>query len=214
MKTSSGRLAVVILLVILVSLLFGCDDNGVTQPSTIPVPPSTSPISSPSPTQSVSPSPTITPTLPPGIDLMFEEVLDSGDIGGLYTGRSAQINIITTDQLPQPKSIERLIPEHRVKILEVDYSQYLVIVVFNGWRSSIGINTNLNIQRIWIDGRTVSVRAHFDDGSATVLPLNSSQYKVVKILKKQLPQQGEIAFKLVDDSGHQRAATSANLTGS
>ena len=161
----------------------------------------------PIPSMSASPSQTTASpgvTLPPGTELTFETVIESGNLGGSYKGESAQILVISNFQTPLPEELEWVKPEHQTKILEVDYSNYLVVMVLNGYRG--GIFSKLNIQRIWQNAGIVFVLAHFDDfvPGATSLPAYNSQYKAVKISKEQIAS-GANTFKLLDESGNERA---------
>lgn len=159
---------------------------------------------------SVSTSPSV--TLPPGTDLAFGTVTYSGNLGGTYEGKSAQIRVISDIQEPLPEALNWVKPSHRDVILEVDYSKYFVIVVFNGYRS--GIHRDLNVQKIWQDENEVFVLAHFNDfiPGATSLPAFNSQYQVVKIDRTLIMHPEIITFRLLDEAGGERATTTCEIT--
>lgn len=145
---------------------------------------------------------------PSGTDLDFNLVGEFGDIGGAYNEKSGQIIVIankTDSFLPNTDWVK---PEHKNTILEIDYSQYFVILAFNGWRGGIG-NPSFNIKRIWQKDNNIYVLAHFDDfiPGATSVPLYNSQYQAAKINRIDIIQTGEITFKLLDESGKERAST-------
>jgi hypothetical protein len=176
-------------------LLYGCNQTDTT--------------TSPSPSQSPSPSDTTTPsvTFPPGTDLAFETIVESGKVGGPYEGKSAQIRVVNDTQTTLPEWFDWVDPHNQTTILGVDYSKYLVVIVFNGYRS--GIWRDLSIQRIWQNDNEVFVLAHFNDfvSGATSLPAFNSQYQVVKIDKTLITHPGEITFILLDELGEERART-------
>ena len=94
---------------------------------------------------------------------------------------------------------------HQTTILEVDYSKYFVVIVFNGYRT--GIHSVLNIQRIWQNENEVFVLTHFNDivPEGTSLSLSNSQYQVVKIDRTLITHSGAITFRLLDELGEERA---------
>jgi hypothetical protein len=117
----------------------------------------------------------------------------------------AQVIVITSPSESFFTGIGRISTEHKNQILEVNYSDYWVVLAFNGWRRSIG--GSFAIKGIWQEGNTISILAHFDDylEGQTRLQAISSQYEAVKIHKAYLMQTGEITFKLLDESGEERA---------
>jgi hypothetical protein len=156
---------------------------------------------------SISPSETTSPsvTLPPGTELPFDSVLYSGNLGGPYEGKSAQIRVIQDIQTLTPEWFDWVDPQEQNAILSIDYSKYFVVIAFNGYRTSI--YSDLSIQRIWQSENEVFVLAHFNDfiSGATSLPAFNSQYQVVKIDKTLITHLGEITFRLLDELGEERA---------
>jgi hypothetical protein len=170
----------------------------------------TPPTISPTPSETTTPPPT--GTFPPGTDLAFETIVKSGNLGGSYEGTAAQIVVINDIKAP-PRGLEWVNPEYQDKINAVDYSQFFVLMAFNGFRG--GISSDFSIQRIWQNAGTVYVLAHFNDivPQGTSLSATNSQYQVVKISKAQITHLGTITFKLLDETGKERAtATSEFLT--
>ncbi|MDD5094661.1 MAG: hypothetical protein PHV74_09820 [Dehalococcoidia bacterium] len=197
------RKFLVLLFIILISVMTiplpGCDSSDKTtlpsvSPTTVTVP--------------ASISPCVIATLSPGTDLKFEKIVEpERNIGFLYREDSAQIRVITSAQTPLPEEIEWVNAVSQTKILTVDYSEYFVVMVFNGYRS--GISSNLKVQGIWQSAGAICVLAHFNDyqPDATSLSNTNSQYEVVKISRAQLSQHGEIVFVLSDETGNERART-------
>jgi hypothetical protein len=151
--------------------------------------------------------PSSTVTLPSGTDLVFETISKNNGTSGPYESKNAQISIINVIQPSLPESLQWVYPQSQNGILAVDYSQYFIIMAFNGWRGGIG--AYFNIIRIWQSDGIVFVLAHFDDPKpgGTSLPAVSSQYQVVKVSRTQIAQTGDITFKLFDETGQERATT-------
>ena len=162
-----------------------------------------------SPLLSSTPTPNV--SLPTGSDLTFEPVVETGNLGGSYSGESAQIQVVSSVQTSLPEGIEWVNPEFKTVILALDYAKYFVVMVFNGSRG--GIYSDLKILKIWQNTGTVFVLAHFNDfvPKATSLPASNSQYQVVKISRTQITRPGAITFKLLDESGQERATTIQNI---
>jgi hypothetical protein len=102
-------------------------------------------------------------------------------------------------------------PEYRQRILDVDYSKYIVVMAFNGFRG--GIFSDFKIQKILRDSGTINILAHFNDfiPDATSLSSSSSQYQVVKIDRTQITHTGAITFRLFDESGQERATATCDF---
>jgi hypothetical protein len=150
----------------------------------------------------------ITSTTTTGTNLIFEQVTGFGEnVGGPYNG-DTQIRVIDSVQTPLQEVFSWVSPDDQTKMLAVDYSQYFVVAVFNGLRSSIG--TNLQILRVWQNENNIYCLAHFDDGAATVMPLSSSQYQIIKIKRTQV-QSGEYVFSLLGESGTERATSTITI---
>ncbi len=97
------------------------------------------------------------------------------------------------------------------EILDFDFSSYFLILVFNGNKGGFG--TAMKIGEIRQDKGTIYISAHLDDpGTATSVPIISSQYNVLKISKDNLTKKGEIIFVLIDESGKERATTTYKIT--
>lgn len=187
--------------------------------TTTPLPTSASSTTSITSTPTISENSTtgITPTAPAS-GIAFETIA-IGD--GTYEGESAQIFVISSNQSlpeealgwlvfydPQGKIVNSL---GRDKILEVDYFNYFVVLVFNGWRG--GIWSNFNIQVIIRENDTFTIIAHFNDRTEGYsLSAKNSQYQVVKISRTQITQPRVITFKLLDESGKERTRVTSNIS--
>jgi len=189
------RAVLLSLLMSIILLLTGCGPKSLN----------TSVSSTPSKTNT---SPSI--IFPSGTDLAFNTIIGAHKVGGPYQDRAAQIRVLTDSQ--SASEVSGMVYSYDADILlKADYQHYIVVVVFNGWR--VNISKYLEIQKIWRSGNNVFVLAHFDDGGATALQASSSQYQTVTLDRVQLIQTGEITFKLLDESGKERATTMANITG-
>ena len=137
--------------------------------------------------------------------LAFETIVESGQVGGPYEGKSAQIRVIYDIQTPRPECFDWVYPRDQTTILEVNYTKYFVVIVFNGYRG--GIFSDLCIQRIWQNTDVVFVLAHFNDIVPEVYsePATNSQYQIVKIDRTLITHQGPISFRLLDEAGEERA---------
>jgi len=153
-------------------------------------------------------------TFPPGADLRFENIVPIGNIGGDYTDSTAQIIIVTNNSGSFLSNSNWVIPEDKNILDAFDYSQYFAVITFNGWRGGIG-DPPFSITRIWQKANVVYILAHFDDFTITKTynELNNSQYQITKINKTNLSQTGEITFRLLDESGKERAVATATIAG-
>ena len=190
---------IVIMLLVLVGVLVlavGCTTGETTTSTSV--------------TTGTNPDETSAVTFPSGTDLEFEDLLGSG-LGGSYEGDDAQVAIITSPQNTPSEAIEWIHTADNTTISEVDYSEYFVVLLFNGWRG--GIFDYLNIQRVWQDDSNVYLLAHFNDfiPKATSLPSTNSQYRAVKIHRSQIMQPGLTTFILFDETGDERARTTAEI---
>jgi hypothetical protein len=151
-------------------------------------------------------------TFPPGRDLEFDILIETRQIGGMYKGEGAQVQVLTSVESLYPESLDWIEDHDRPALQNANYQGNFVILVFNGYRGNI--YSYLRIQRVWQDGNTVYVLAHFNDFApkATFLPAYSSQYEAVKIRKSQLGSLGTYTFKLWDESGKERASTTAEIS--
>lgn len=190
--------AFVLILTLLISIIIACTPISETTPLTSPSP---SPIS-----PSISPSPSS--TLPLGTAVVFGHFQMSGSYWRTET--SAAIWVITSLQTySRPPGIEwrqemPAVPEPPPEILNFDFSEYFLMLVFNGYRGGYG--TAMEIKGIWQDKDMIQISAHLDDpGMATSIPIYSSQYNVLKVNKASMSQFGEITFGLFDESGKERA---------
>jgi hypothetical protein len=152
---------------------------------------------------------TVTPIipLPTGVELLFETIIESGNIGGpYYKGESAQVAVVSSKPTIPTEVLDWVQPEYRHRILDVDYSTYIVVMAFNGFR--IGIFSDFKIQKILRDSGAVYILAHFNDfiSDATSLSSSSSQYQVVKIDRTQITYTGAITFRLFDELRQERAS--------
>ena len=163
------------------------------------------------PVTSVSPT-TPAVSFPPGSDLDFEVLVKSSGTTYRYTGESAQIQVMTSSGSLPAQTLDWMEEHDRPAVLNANYQGNFVILVFNGYRGNI--YSELEVRRVWQDGSTIYVLAHFNDfvPKVTSLPAYSSQYEALKIRKSQLGQLGEYTFRLLDESGKERASTSAEIS--
>jgi len=132
--------------------------------------------------------------------------------------RSAQIWVINSlQQYNRPQDIEwkpnppdPQLSEPPPEINNFDFSEYFIIMVFNGFRGGRG--DPMKIEGIRQDEDTVNIYVTFDDNLSTVNPVLSSQYGVLKIGREEMTQSGEITFTLIDQNGQERASATYNIT--
>jgi len=148
---------------------------------------------------------------PPGTDLAFLTIVGSGQVGGPYLDSAAQIRVLTDSQ--SASAITGMVYSGDGDTrFAINYQQYVAMVVFNGFRD--GISSNLKVLKIRQSGNTVYILTHFNDGGGSyALPATSSQYQAVEIERNSFIQTGEITFQLLDESGKERAVTTATITG-
>lgn len=150
---------------------------------------------------------------PPGKVISFEHVQHVTFGGGYYyrSEETAQIWVINSlRQYNRPQGIEwkpnppnPQLSEPPPEISNFDFSEYFIIMVFNGYRSYYA--ESMKIERIRQDKDTVNIWVHFDDGAEYSNPIFSSQYTVLKINREEMTQFGEITFTLIDQNGQERA---------
>lgn len=147
---------------------------------------------------------------PSGTEISFERV----SIEDYYhrSERTAQVWVINSlQQYNRPEGIEwkpnppdPQLSEPPPEISNFDFSQYFIIMVFNGSRGGYG--DPMKIGGIRQDKDTVNIYVTFDDNLSTVNPILSSQYGVFQISREEMTQFGEITFKLIDQNGQERAS--------
>jgi hypothetical protein len=199
-------------------------------PSSNPISPSISPSLSSAPvietTPLVSPSPMTGPISPlispspgssilPGTTISFEHFKMSGSYW--RTEESAVIWVITSMQTySRPSGIEwqqeiPVVPEPPPEFLNFDFTQYFLMLVFNGYRGGYG--TAMEVKGIWQDKGIIRTSAHLDDPVMTTsIPVYSSQYNVLKVNKANLSQFDEITFRLIDELGKERAIATYKIS--
>jgi hypothetical protein len=147
---------------------------------------------------------------PPGKRISYEHV----SIGDYYhkSESTAQIWVINSlQQYNRPQGIEwkpnppnPQLSEPPSEINNFDFSEYFIIMVFNGFRGGWG--DPMKIEGIRQDRDTVNIWVTFDDNLATSIPILSSQYSVLQISREEMTQSGEITFTLIDQNGQERAS--------
>jgi len=193
------RLSVTIsLLIMTMTVLAGCQTPGKTSNTSTTTTKTTS----------------LTNTTSAEKELAFDLIGIFKNGGGTYTGANADIKAVTDWSPPLPEEISWLTEYDRDLLLSVDYSLYFVVLVFNGFRHAIF--SDMRLFKISQKADTVFVISHFNDPPlpgviVTSLPADSSQYQAVKINRNQLAQTGNLNFRLLDDTGNERAFTSANI---
>jgi hypothetical protein len=147
---------------------------------------------------------------PSGTEISFEHF----SISNYYyrSETTAQIWVLNSlQQYNRPEGIEwkpnppnPQLSEPPPEIINFDFFQYFIIMVFNGFRNNYG--EHMRINGIWQDKDKVYILARLDEATGTVSPILSSQYSVFQISRNQMTQFGEITFTLIDQNGQERAS--------
>jgi hypothetical protein len=139
-------------------------------------------------------------TLPAGKELAFNTI--SKEQYDAYRENSPRIFIVTANQTI-PDNNPWIKNEEVIKLNSIDYSKYFAIIAFNGF---LGYRrSDFEINKIIQDKNIINVVSHFSTISATTIPANSSESHIVTVSKESLIQYGEITFKLLDESGQEKA---------
>ncbi len=156
-------------------------------------------------------SATIAPAfVPPGMELDFQTIVEPSQFGGEYPGKTSRIDVVTSpDGLPPQGWLSW---RDRDLLATANYQGAVLIIVFNGSNAIFGY---LRVRGVWRDGAVIYVTAHFNEASgatSTALPAVSSQYQVLKIWRSQLLPLGQYTFRLLDETGRERASTVAEIS--
>jgi len=157
---------------------------------------------------------------PPGKGISFELVKHVTFGGGYYhrSEKSAQIWVIDSlQQYNRPEGIEwkpnppdPQLSEPPPEISNLDFSEYFIIMIFNGYRSYYA--ESMKIERVRQDKDTVNIWTHLDDGAEYSNPIFTSQYTVLKINREEMTQFGEITFTLIDQNGQERTKATYEIS--
>lgn len=146
-------------------------------------------------------------------DITFETIGGRfNEAGGSYDADYGWLQTSTNNQTQSSPAIDWVTTSDQETILTVDYSKYFVIMAFNGFRGAL--YSDFKIQRIWQDysTNTIFVIARFNDPNEELASaFENSQYEAVKIARRQVVQPGVITFKLLDETGKERARTTYQL---
>ena len=149
----------------------------------------------------------------PGTKVPYEIINDTLFTNSYYEDNNAKISIINNLDLIPEETIDWIyFKEDKESILAVDYTQYFLVLLFNGYRisTSAPINEQFHLLNVWRNGNKITFHAHFDDvkpGGPTYFS-DSSEYLVVKIKRTDLKVTGDIVFSLIDEERKERASTS------
>ena len=149
-----------------------------------------------------------------GTQLVFEQlVLQGRDPGGTYRGNRAHLIVLSSSKNQLSKTLEWVRPVDKDKILSVDYSNYVVILAFNGFRELL--DRVFTVERIIQTDKAILVIARFNEfipeATSLITITDNSQYDAVKISKSQITHNGRITFQLVDQTGKVRATATAEV---
>lgn len=120
------------------------------------------------------------------------------------TNPSPQITAVVS---PPPVHILGVEPRDVDKMQAVDYSKFIALIAFRGFTTAA---TGIGITKIWQQGGNVYVQAELSGYVGA--PSYSSAYQIIKIAKSHLSQTGAITFRLLDQSGKERAVVSQDIT--
>jgi len=138
-------------------------------------------------------------------ELNFKTISIANDHIG-NANRDTQIEVISE----KSNSVIPIDPLDQAKIDSTDFSKNYVIAVFYGWRGYA--NTAMEIKRVYQDKNIIYVSVYFEIPAGTVAPGYSSSYRIIEISKESMPQFGDITFKLLDDTGKEKAQINQNIT--
>jgi hypothetical protein len=131
----------------------------------------------------------------------------------INAGQTGNLVLTASGETSPAKGLDWVRPENLTSILSVDYSNYVVILAFNGWKPNI--YNHFDILRIYRQSDVVFINAHFSEYESptpqTVLPAYNSQYEAVRISKGQIGQKGPVTFILTDEKGTERAKLTAEI---
>jgi hypothetical protein len=161
--------------------------------------------SEPEPTHTDSPTATLVP-LPTAtrqeIEVPFETIerMDSSGTGQLYEEREPKLVILTEageyEALGNTVSVEA-----QMQLLDIDYSDYLVIAVFQGWRPSMPTpQSGVEVHTISLKENTLTIHAHYYEPveGYEARDVETSPYHLVKLRRRE-DVQGEVEFVLKVD---------------
>ena len=151
----------------------------------------------------------------PGTRVPFEIINDltiMQDSGGTYPDAEARIFVVDNLDLVPKEAFEWVIYEsEKTNILSVDYSQYFVLLLLNGYRNSW--SSFFKVTQIRENDNKIIIIADFDDlEDGPFLWSESSQYQIVKTKRTDIKASGEILFSLIDEDQKERASTSYVIT--
>jgi hypothetical protein len=135
-------------------------------------------------------------------DISFVSLAKQVSVAGTQH-TSPQLQVMTRAPVSH---ISGLTPEDDAKLRDTDYSQYWAVIVSFG----LGADDEDNINSISQQENVVYIRAE-------MLPLPEGDlvgdpYEIVRIKKTQMPLNGATTFKLMDQSGKERAAVIQDIT--
>lgn len=132
-------------------------------------------------------------------DLPFETIerADSSGTGQYYEGKDPKLVVLTEageyEALGNTVSVEA-----QMQLRDINYGEYLVVAVFQGWRPSVPTpQSGVEIHTISIEENTITIQAHFFEPveGYEQLDTESSPYHLVKVRRRE-DMQGETEFIL------------------
>ncbi len=119
-----------------------------------------------------------------------------------------QIWVMTDTQSPLPDTI--VLDAGQPELNAFDFSRQMLLFAFMGFQGVTG--PKITILRMRQDGDTIYVVSSLDPDGPSYQPSWSSPARVAKVSKAGMAQFGELTFRLLDQTGAERAVTSANVS--
>jgi hypothetical protein len=149
-----------------------------------------------------------------GTDLDYEDIVPVGDLGGHYKEEYSRISVVSAIKVPFPEEIDFINYFDQEKVFRIDYSWYITIMLFNGFRTNK--YGQFKVRRIWKNNDLIYIMANFNDSIDYMTTIHSdatnSQYQLIKINRDQIDRKGAVTFKLIDEYLRERASLTADLT--
>jgi hypothetical protein len=131
---------------------------------------------------------------PPGAELDFQRVTYNGfGYSDYYESRAAGLAVIASDG---DRNIhERLIAPADAAAQAIDYDRFIMVIVFNGWRSSTGYGIRVDHVRSVPAGVAILATASEPAPDQTTGQAVTSPYEIIAI-PRPAGMRGPVAFQL------------------